>query len=371
MRIKNYFKYKKKQKSKKNKLIKEKYRRSKASKKRDLTIKKINFGIEFLRMILSSLIVLVHNFNYRNTRLQSFPMRNLQYYIPTFFVISFYFSFNSFASRNIEKIRQRFIRISFPYIGWPIIFWIRNKYLNYRYRRHENTLLKNLFYQLLIGCGTYGIFWFLFNLIFCSFFFQIIILLFQKRYLYVLIVFYLLCYNFSHSKYHNNFFQLFNKIPVRHSIAPIPESYTYGFTGFFLAYINILNKYYKYRIFVILLFGSTLFLILHYNITNRIRFYFRGIIIDLAAVSAFSFFSMIPLDKIENKIVICILKQISSYTGGVYYLHPKASEIFSPYFASIRGRTFKGCVLLYLICYLISFIGTNIFRKSNLRFLFI
>ena len=170
MMIKKYFK-KKKRKLKHNQIIKKKFRRNKSFKKTNLSVKKINFGIEFLRMILSSLIVLVHNFNHRNTRLQTFPIRNLAYYIPTFLVISFYFTYNSFISRNIAKIKQRFIRILFPYMGWPIIFWIRNVYLHYKYRRNENILIKNLCYQLLIGAGTYGIFWFLFNLLFYSFFF--------------------------------------------------------------------------------------------------------------------------------------------------------------------------------------------------------
>lgn len=79
---------------------------------------------------------------------------------------------------------------------------------------------------------------------------------------------------------------------------------------------------------------------------------------------------MIPFDKFENKNIICILKQISSYTGGVYYLHPKASEVIGQYFISIRRRSFKGCINLYLICYFICFIGSNIFRKSKIRFLF-
>ena len=131
-------------------------------------------------MILSLLIVLVHNFNYKNTGLQIFPIRNLAYYITTFFVISFYFTHNSFIATNIGKIKKRFIRILFPYIGWSIIFWIRDIYLYYKYGRNENILLKNLFFQLLIGAGTYGIFWFLFNLLFYSFFLKLLIYYLKK-----------------------------------------------------------------------------------------------------------------------------------------------------------------------------------------------
>ena len=137
-----------------------------------------------------------------------------------------------------------------------------------------------------------------------------------------------------------------------------------------MASINILNKYYKFRLGVMILSGYFIYFILYYNYIYKIKFKYKGIMIDLFGVSAFSFFSMIPFDKINNKIIIFIIKQITSYTGGIYYIHPKAAEIFSVKFKHIRRREFIGCIQLYLISYLICFIGTNIFRKSNIRFLF-
>jgi hypothetical protein len=50
-----------------------------------------------------------------------------------------------------------------------------------------------------------------------------------------------------------------------------------------------------------LLYGSILFIILYYNSITRIPSYFEGIFISLVAVSAFSFFAMIPFDIFENK----------------------------------------------------------------------
>ena len=171
-------------------------------KKESSATKKINLGIEFLRMILSFLIVLVHNFNANGTKLQSFPINNLPYYVPFFMLISFYFSFNSLASRKIERIKQRLIRILFPYMGWPIIFWLHNN-------RHKlfkgKAKLKNLYYQLLIGCGIHGVMWFLFNLLFISLFFLIIFFFFKKYFLIVLFIIEIFCYSFHYSKYNNKF----------------------------------------------------------------------------------------------------------------------------------------------------------------------
>ena len=58
-------------------------------------IKKIYLGTEILRMILSFLIVVIHFHNKRESKikLKSFASLNLEFYVPTFFIISFYFSY--------------------------------------------------------------------------------------------------------------------------------------------------------------------------------------------------------------------------------------------------------------------------------------
>jgi len=178
MKIKNYiFNFKKE--ALKNK-INEKHLKN--------SIKKINLGIELLRMILSFLIVLVHFYVNKKSKFYFFLFQNLSYYVPSFFFISFYFSYKPFTSKNVEKIKERFIRILIPYMGWPILFWLKNNYLYYTYEIKENILIKNIYYQLLVGCGIHGIFWFLFNLLFISTLFVIIIFLFNSNYIYIYII---------------------------------------------------------------------------------------------------------------------------------------------------------------------------------------
>lgn len=331
-------------------------------------MKRINLGIQLLRMILSFLIVLVHNLRVTNSTI--IIRVYLPYYVPCFFFIALYFSYNTFISRNILKIKERLIRILIPYIGWSILIWIRNNYLYYRYNIKRNYLFKNIYYQLLIGCGVHGIFWFLFNLLFFSIMFVILILLFNKYYLHILLIITFLFYIFAYSKYYSIFFKLYNYVPVGHSISRMPKMILYSFTGFFLASINLIKKCYKYRRIVLSLFGFLLFTILYFHILRKIQYYFRGIIIDLAILSAILFFSMIPFDLINNNNIYFFLKQLTCYSGGVYYLHPIISEILEKYINSMRKKTFKGCILLFFFCYLICLINSNIFRNSKIYYLF-
>ena len=228
--------------------------------KKEKYIRKIYLGIEVLRMILSFLIVDVHFYDFRKTKnkLLLFPRYALIFYVPTFFIISFYFSFNTFISKNIIKKKERLQRILIPYVIWPFIFWIRFYYI---YFKKDNKKFKNLYYHLLIGDGYHSVdvFWFQFNLILITICFYIIILLFKKNYLiYFKIIFIILCiYNFS--GYNKKFFTKYNH-PVSHSIRPIANSFIFSLTGFFFGSIKLLDLLYKNRkIVTIIIFPITLF----------------------------------------------------------------------------------------------------------------
>ena len=79
---------------------------------------------------------------------------------------------------------------------------------------------------------------------------------------------------------------------------------------------------------------------------------------------------MLPFDKINNNYSLILLNKITSYTGGIYYIHSKAGEISKTYFYLIRKQTLEGCFLLYFICYFTCFIGAFIFQKFSLKYLF-
>ena len=338
--------------------------------KKDKNIKKIYLGIEILRMILSFLIVNVHFYDFGKTKnkLLLFPQYALIFYVPTFFIISFYFSFNTFTSKNINKKKERLLRILIPYVIWPFIFWIRFYYIYYKKDEHK---FKNLYYHLLIGDGYYSVdvFWFQFNLILITIYFYIIILLFKKNYLICFIIlFFILCiYNFS--GYNQELYSNYNH-PVLHSILPISNTLIYSLTGFFFGSINLLDILYKNRKIVILSFFPLLYLIKNYLKLFRINKIIPLFIIDLVSSGLFINFSILPFDRIKNNNIIFFIKQITSFTGGIYYLHPEIYNIFENKIKEFKNKTFLGIILNYLICYFVCFLGTKIFGKTIFKYLF-
>ena len=184
--------------------------------------------------------------------------------LDSFFIISFYFSYNTFISRNIIKIKQRFIRLLIPYTIWPIIFFIFDNFTHYINKKKIGNF-KYLYYQLLIGTGIHPIFWFQFNLIFLSLFFTIIILIYRKRYLLNLFLIGIICYLFIYYSSVTLLFTKYNNIAI-FSTRKIPSSYIYSLIGLFLFSIKIIEKtknLNKYKIKIILLCIIILFLCLY------------------------------------------------------------------------------------------------------------
>ena len=68
--------------------------------------KEINIGIRLLRVCLSYMVVMDHFYN--SKKLKKYH-HILYYHIPTFFLISFFFTFKTLTSFNIDKYYRRYI----------------------------------------------------------------------------------------------------------------------------------------------------------------------------------------------------------------------------------------------------------------------
>ena len=91
---------------------------------------------------------------------------------------------------------------------------------------------------------------------------------------------------------------------------------------------------------------------------------------NIRALCLIFIFSLFPSDKIKNSAIENILKYITNYTGGIFYLHVTVSFYFKDIFKPIKNGNLGGLIIIYLICYIICFIGMKIFGKTKMRNLF-
>jgi peptidoglycan/LPS O-acetylase OafA/YrhL len=310
--------------------------------------KKLYLGIEILRMLFAFIIVFFHC---RNKKIYS---QNFNKYLgtlvglglATFFIISFHFSYNSFTRKNINRINERFKRFLTNYING----------------KNNNILFKLLIYQFLIGNGIYVVHWFLFNLIFILLLFIIIIFI-TKKYMVFLIFLGLIAILISSSNKYYNFWNGYNNI-VSFSIKPIINTYKCGLIGFFLSLIKIIEKHKTKKYLLLCIFIIFLWIEINNN-------YFKEILKKFFSIFLILIFASIPFDKLKFSI-FSFIKQISRYTGGIYYIHVFVNSLLKKYvsFKFNSGNMFM-CIILYFICYFICFIGCKLCKNNILKFLFI
>ena len=108
--------------------------------------------------------------------------------------------------------------------------------------------------------------------------------------------------------------------------------------------------------------------------SNIKTFKYGGIRLNIAAICIFFIFYLFPFSVIKNKILINIIKQLTSYTGGIYFIHNLIGrgyilrKILS--ILEIERHSLLECIIVFIISYIICFYGTRLFGRTKLRHLF-
>ena len=333
----------------------------------------LNFGLSILKVILSFLVVCVHNFNNKTTTNEYILNFTKERYlhVPSFFIMSFYFMSKHFLSIDFKMFIKRLIRLLIPYIIWPIFFWKLNQYLNRHYHMKLPDTYEVLKQQLLLANKYMHPLWFQLNLIAMTIAFFIIIFIFRKHSLFILQVLLLLSYYLQYSKYnYNNFFRrnpYYNVI----SIKSIPESIPFAVTGFTLGYYKVLDIIQKHKIKTFVLSYLTYKIIEDYNVLTPIRnVIYTGVKLNVQSICLIFIFSLFPSYLVTNNLIRKLLIILTNYTGGIYYLHVPIKMYLNYYSEDIKKGNFLGIIKTYVFIYFICAIGMLILGKTPFKYLF-
>ena len=350
-----------------------KIKTSKPEKHDSITIiKPFNYGFAILKSILAFLVIIAHQFKSNSTqnKLILNITRQRYFHVPCFFIMSFYFMFNTLYSLNPKKIFIRIIRLLIPYIGWPLITFELNKLYNKFFPYKLCVDYKILKIQLLWGNRLLDHFWYMWVLLVTTIIFVIIIFIFRKYSIFILHVILFLSYvsqysGYSFNKYRNEV------IYKKETLGRMDEMMPFAVIGFTLGFYNIINILQNMKI------KTFIFSILIYNFVEDYKvflyiqgFYYNGIYLAIRSVCVVFIFSLFPSDKINNKYLTKYLKIITNYSGGVYYLHNTIRFYLYQFNNDFKYGTFFGIILNYLIGYSICFLGNLIFGKTLLKYLF-
>ena len=284
----------------------------------EFTRKYIYLGIELLRFILCLWVVIIHCSIIKNEH-KKYLLRG--FHVPTFILISFYFYYPSIQKRNIIKINSRFQRLLLPYILWPILKLISNNFIISTGQFKTKLSVYDLFLQLLTGYQFHHIFWFQFNLIILSLYLTIISFIFKQKFLNVLkflgIVSLYIHYSGTNFLIFSSFCKKFNVV-----LGSFLELMPLSIIGFIFRSINLLDVAKNIPLHL----KFVLFFLIHFLFRYNIFIYYPGfkypnIILNiLASTILFLLFGSLDLNGLV--IINSIIKFITKYTGGIYYIHP-------------------------------------------------
>lgn len=332
---------------------------------------KINYGIQILRIIMSFIVLYHHCFNINKTnhKILKFLFYSCPFCVPTFFIISYYFSYYIIISKNINKIKSRLERLVMPYFFYPILFYVINWFLNI-FDITKKDKFFDLLIQIICGKGIYIVFWFQCNLIFTYILFSIIF--FSCRNLIFIFIIGLLGYLYYNLHFAYKFFSNF-RYELKSTFSDFSKTLFYGAFGIFFDYFEIIKRirffYFKHLLIIIVFI---LFLVINfYSFLDIYFFYLRLFIHVIVAISLFTIFFSIPLEKINNKTMKNIIILFSRHSGGIYYLHLEIKKILSNKIIIIKEETLLSCSLIYIICFLLSVLGYNLTKNIKLKYLFI
>ena len=225
--------------------------------------------------------------------------------------------------------------------------------------------------QLITGRKFIDVLWFQFNLIFFTLLFFIISFLFKKDFLFILQIMGILSYILQYSELNYNFFKEY-KDTISRTLGYFSETAPIAVTSLSFSSINIIKKLENHRKKTLFLSIIILFCLFHYDIFSEVKgFAYRGIIKNFGSFFLFISFSLLPLNKIHSIELIRFIKQFTSYTQGIYCLHSIVNAYLKLLFNLFREGKFLGCIIIYLISYILSFIGIKIFGRTKLKYLFV
>ena len=324
----------------------------------------INLGIQILRSLLCFWVICFHCLNDKKINYITFYIAKKKlYHVPCFIFISFYFSYNIFSQRLINKFRNRIERLLIPYIIWPIIIMI-----------FDNIMIDKSFsfykyiIHLILGAKILIPFWYFCSVIFLSVFTFIISLIFKQKFLSIIqlsaIIIFIIQYSYI-SKIFNFVNQIygFNKYAIIHSIGIFP---IFAF-ALSCASSKIFDFLIERKLKYIFFSYIGIYCLFKLDIFNNLIGY-NGLEHIFVSLLFFIGFYLLPIENIPSRFKALIIN-ITNCTNGIYCLHVKVNFIIKKKF--YLSGNLNTCIIIYLMCYFISFCGMKIFKKTKIKYLFV
>ena len=323
--------------------------------------KEYNYGLAFLRIIMSFEVVVFH---FGRTAYEDFfggPLfvfsRLSGLAVPVFMIMAAFLTYDIFSSKDNCRFVTRTERIIIPYLLWPIIAYVVLNGFSLVTKSMNSYSLKELGLNIICGCtDPLYVVWFQIDLLLCT---VVVFLLFKivnesaQTLVLVLIIIMSLWIQYSGTN-----ILVFSKCFPTNSTtyARFVEMLPCFSVGILLSKYKVKEKlvpYWKQTVFVCAFIVAFLW---KSNMFAELSGYnYQGIYPMIAGSIIFIAFLVLPIRDFKGE---SIVKRVSSLTMGVYFIHTIVEKILFGYiniFEKIEG-TMVACLFIFGISLLVSWL---------------
>lgn len=165
-----------------------------------------------------------------------------------------------------------------------------------------------------------------------------------------------------------NFFGSFSGC-FQMSLGNLIEMIPLATIGCIFSSLNLLQNIRNIPLYRRLLLLLMIILLFKYDLFIRFNgFFYPHVLLNIvSSIHLFILFGSSNLFKISK--INTIINFITKFTGGIYYIHP----IFPKYvlFFTNTKRSYFSSLIIYIICYIICFLGNKKFIQTKFKYLFI
>ncbi len=338
-------------------------------------MKQTNWGLSLLRTYMCFLVILCHFwFPESPSGPTTILYQDRNYAVAVFMVMSFLLTRHTLVEHYKSKILNRFKRLLIPQIGWAVIYWCIYKIIDLICNTSLQNSISDMFWQIAFGHSPKlnATMWYQVNLIWITIIFLIIILLFKKSHMTILFLLAALAIYLQYSGTYMYFDRF--RFEIKYPLGRFVEMLPLAVTGFALSSENAMNTLVKHRWRSIALSVFVIIMVAHFPVFSDIPGYgYQGAGVLLCASAFVILFYCLPLDHIPD-----ILKRpltfITGHTMGIYCIHRLVGTLLLLFLPRLGIqfdiKSLPGCLLIYCISFLLSWIGTLLFGKTFLKSLF-
>lgn len=317
----------------------------------------INYGITFLKVICSVLVVMCHYEMSENT---------FQYIkslaVPCFMMLSFFLTGEKIFWGNRDYSKTRIIRLIIPYFFWGGIIggvlFIGGK-----------VKVQDVFWQLILGSveTVNPPLWYLADLIFLTLLYGILLSRIKnKKYKTIFVI--ITCAIAIFTQYSGVNYFCFSDLAYeqKYTLGRVMEMIPYAGIGILLAIYmreNFLEKWYVQLVL-------WMFIIISVHVTQDmpLGFFYQGMQRIESTTLIIVAFIAFPIHMLPSKILI-LFEELSKYTLGVYCVHWNVGKILLAVNSAIgfelrgKGLALFIYIISFLVIYMLSKIPSKFIKK--------